>query len=40
MIALGQIVPDLQFLRADESSCSLSEFAGKKLVVIFLRHLA
>ncbi|MCX7700644.1 MAG: hypothetical protein N2039_07180 [Gemmataceae bacterium] len=31
---------DLQFLRADGSICRLTEFAGRPVLLIFLRHLA
>lgn len=40
MIQIGDRVPDLLFQRADGSSCPLSTFASRKLLLIFLRHLA
>jgi peroxiredoxin len=40
MIEIGTTVPDIVFQRADGSPCSLSSFAGRKLLLIFLRHLA
>jgi len=40
MIEIGEPVGDVVFLRADGSPCRLSEFAGRKLVLIFLRHFA
>lgn len=40
MIELGEPVGDLVFLRADGSPFPIADFAGRKLVLIFLRHLA
>jgi hypothetical protein len=40
MIQIGEPVGDMTFLRADGSTLHPSEFAGHKLVLIFLRHLA
>lgn len=37
---LGDLVDDFTFLRGDGSAVLLSAFAGKPLVLIFLRHLA
>jgi len=37
---LGDPVDDFPLLRADGSSVTLSAFAGKPLLLIFLRHLA
>ncbi len=38
-LKLGEEVPDCTFLRADGAAVRLSDFQGKPLVVIFLRHL-
>jgi hypothetical protein len=35
----GQQAPDLAFVRPDGTSLSLSAYAGRPLVLIFLRHL-
>ena len=37
---LSDAVDDFSFLRGDGSSLMMSAFAGKPLVLIFLRHLA
>ena len=37
---LGDVIPDLSFLRPDGSTVHLADFSAKALVVIFLRHLA
>jgi peroxiredoxin len=39
-VRIGDVVDDFTFLRADGSSVTLSAFADKVLVLIFLRHLA
>jgi peroxiredoxin len=39
-VRLGDPVDDFTLLRADGSSLMLSAFAGKPLLLIFLRHLA
>ena len=36
----GDPVPDLTVLRPDGTPVSLSAFAGKPLLLVFLRHLA
>jgi peroxiredoxin len=36
----GDIVPDCTLTRADGTTVRLTDFAGRPLVVIFLRHLA
>jgi peroxiredoxin len=40
MIQIGDPVGDVTFLRADGSPLRLADFAGKKTLLIFLRHLA
>jgi peroxiredoxin len=40
MIQIGDQVPDLDFQRPDGSACRLSDYQGRKLLLIFLRHLA
>jgi hypothetical protein len=37
---LGDTVDDLVLLRLDGSECHLTDFRGRPLVLIFLRHLA
>ena len=39
-IKTGDAVGDLVFLRPDGSELHLSEFRGRPVVLIFLRHLA
>ena len=36
----GDLVPDQAFLRPDGTTVSLSAFAGRTVVLVFLRHLA
>jgi peroxiredoxin len=36
----GDPAPDCTFLRADETEVRLSAWAGRPLVLIFLRHVA
>jgi hypothetical protein len=36
---VGEQVSDVTWLRADGSRASLREFAGRKVLLIFLRHL-
>lgn len=38
--AAGATIPDVRLLRPDGSPVRLSEFSGRALVVVFLRHLA
>ena len=40
MLQVGDRVGDLTFLRPDSAPVALSAFAGRPLIVIFLRHLA
>ncbi len=40
MTVQNETLDDLQFLRADGSVCRLTEFAGKPMLLVFLRHLA
>ncbi len=40
MMQIGDQLPDIEFQRPDGTTCRLSEFQGKKLLLIFLRHLA
>jgi hypothetical protein len=37
---VGDIIEDCAWARADGSTVRLSDFAGRPLAVIFLRHLA
>jgi peroxiredoxin len=37
---LGEVVPDVEFRREDGSAVRLSEFGGRPLLLVFLRHLA
>jgi peroxiredoxin len=39
MIAMDERVPDLTLLWADGTPCPLSQYAGKKLLLAFVRHL-
>jgi peroxiredoxin len=39
-LRLGDRVPDLSFQQADGTPFSLGTFAGRPLLLIFLRHLA
>jgi hypothetical protein len=39
-LRFGDRATDLAFVRADGSILTLAAFAGKPLVLIFLRHLA
>jgi hypothetical protein len=39
-VAVGEQVEDLVWLRPDGTPVGLAEFAGRTLVMIFLRHLA
>ena len=39
MIAIGERVPDLTLRLADDTPCPLSQYAGKKLLLAFVRHL-
>lgn len=39
-LKLGDPAPDCTFYRSDGSTARLSDFQGKPLVLIFLRHLA
>jgi peroxiredoxin len=39
-LQIGDIPGDLTFSRPDGTSISLSAFAGRSLLLIFLRHLA
>lgn len=36
----GTVITHLQFLRPDGSTLTLEQFAGRPLLLIFLRHLA
>jgi hypothetical protein len=40
MIQIGESVGDVVFVRADGSKVQLAELAGRKVILIFLRHLA
>jgi hypothetical protein len=40
MIQIGELVGDVAFAKADGSPFRLAEHAGKKIILIFLRHLA
>ncbi len=40
MIQIGEPVGDVVFLRADGSPCRLNDYAARKILLIFLRHLA
>ena len=37
---LGDLAPDLVFLKPDGAEVPLRQFRGKPLLLIFLRHLA
>jgi peroxiredoxin len=39
MIAIGERVPELTLLSADGAPCPLSQYAGRKLLLVFVRHL-
>jgi peroxiredoxin len=39
-LSVGQAVGDFTFARPDGTPLALSAFAGRPLVLIFLRHLA
>ncbi len=39
-LRIGDRVSDLAFVQADGDSVTLQAFAGKPLLLIFLRHLA
>ena len=39
-LRIGDRISDLAFLRADSSVVTVAAFAGRPLVLIFLRHLA
>jgi peroxiredoxin len=36
---LGETVSDVQLQRLDGTVCTLAEFTGRKVLLIFLRHL-
>jgi peroxiredoxin len=38
--AMGQIVDDFTFRRGDGALVRISDFGGKPLLLVFLRHLA
>ena len=40
MIQIGDPVGDITFLRANGSPLRLIDYAGKDVILIFLRHLA
>ena len=37
---IGDVVPDLTFVKPDGSARALADFAGRRLLIVFLRHLA
>jgi peroxiredoxin len=39
MIAIGEQVPDITLRWANDTPCALSGFAGRKLLLVFVRHL-
>jgi hypothetical protein len=37
---VGDVAPEVEWLRPDGSAAGLGEFRGKALALVFLRHLA
>jgi hypothetical protein len=37
-LAIGDVIPDLEFFRSDGTVTRLSDFAADKLLLIFIRH--